>query len=54
MLLWRFTIMCLLIAVLAVIAGTFVDRKYDIYKDQPVIDPLALKNLRKTSTDSPS
>ncbi|MBV2142674.1 hypothetical protein KUG47_04060 [Falsochrobactrum sp. TDYN1] len=46
MLLWRFTIVCLLIAGLAIVASIFVDRKYDIYKDQSVIDPVTAKRMQ--------
>ncbi len=41
MLLRRFTILCLMIAGVASIAGLFVDRKYDVYSDQPLYGPVA-------------
>ncbi|MCX2696022.1 MULTISPECIES: hypothetical protein [Ochrobactrum] len=46
MLLWRVTIVCLMIAGFAIIAGLFVDRKYDVYRDNPVISPMTVMHLK--------
>ena len=49
MLLWRVTIVCLMIAGIAIIAGLFVDRKYDVYRDQPVVAPIRAMQLKHMS-----
>jgi hypothetical protein len=49
MLLWRVTIVCLMIAGIAIIAGLFVDRKYDVYRDQPVVAPITAMQLKHMS-----
>ena len=46
MLLWRATIVCLMIAGIAIIASLFVDRKYDVYRDQPVVGPVTAMHLK--------
>lgn len=51
MLPWRVTIVCLMIAGFAIIAGLFVDRKYDIYRDQPVVGPITAMHLKHVSGD---
>lgn len=37
----HFTIVCLMIAGLTAVASVFVDQEYSIYRDQPVMGPLA-------------
>ena len=49
MLLWRVTIVCLMIAGIAIIAGLFVDRKYDVYRDHPVVAPITAMQLKHMS-----
>ncbi len=39
MLFRRLTILCLMIAGCAAVASIFIDRKYDVYHDQPVVGP---------------
>jgi len=51
MLLWRVTIVCLMIVGFAIIAGLFVDRKYDVYRDQPVIGPVTAMHLKNASEE---
>jgi len=51
MLLWRVTIVCLMIAGIAIIAGIFVDRKYDVYRDQPVVDSVTAMHLKHVDGD---
>lgn len=51
MLLWRVTIVCLMIAGVAIIAGLFVDRRYDIYHDQPVVAPVTAMHLKHGTGD---
>ncbi len=46
MLLRRLTIVCLLIAGLAVVAGVFADRKHDSYRDQTMFGPLASMQVK--------
>lgn len=49
MLLWRVTIVCLMIMGFAIIAGLLVDRKYSVYRDQPVIGPVTVMHLNHAS-----
>ena len=51
MLLWRVTIVCLMIAGFAIIASLFVDRKYDGYRDQPVVGPITAMHLKHMDGD---
>ncbi|OYR19580.1 hypothetical protein [Brucella thiophenivorans] len=51
MLLWRVTIVCLMIAGFAIIAGLFVDQKYYIYRDQPVVGPITAMHMEHVSGD---
>ncbi|WP_167388175.1 hypothetical protein [Brucella grignonensis] len=51
MLLWRVTIVCLMIVGIAIIAGLFVDRKYDVYRDQPVVAPITAMHLKHVGGD---
>jgi len=37
----RLTIVCLMIAGFAAVASIFVDQRYNVYRDQPVIGPVA-------------
>ncbi|UWL60317.1 hypothetical protein NIK97_00655 [Brucella pseudintermedia] len=37
----RLTIVCLMIAAFAAVASIFVDQRYNVYRDQPVIGPVA-------------
>ena len=37
----RLTIVCLMIAGFAAVASIFVDQRYNLYRDQPVIGPVA-------------
>jgi len=46
MLLRRLTIVWLLIAGLAIVAGVFADRKHDTYRDQTVFGPLASAQVK--------
>lgn len=52
MLLWRVTIVCLMITGFAIIAGLFVDRKYDVYRDQPVVGPITAMHLKHTTDEA--
>jgi hypothetical protein len=49
MLLWRVTIVCLMIAGFAIIAS--LDRKYDVYRDQPVVGPITAMHLKHVDGD---
>lgn len=51
MLLWRVTIVCLMIAGFAIIAGLFVDRRYDVYRDRPVVGPITAMHLKLVGGD---
>ncbi|TWH02942.1 hypothetical protein L614_001500000590 [Ochrobactrum sp. J50] len=37
----RLTILCLMIAGFAAVASIFVDQRYNVYRGQPVIGPVA-------------
>ncbi|MFD1197610.1 hypothetical protein ACFQ3K_04620 [Brucella gallinifaecis] len=47
MLLWRVTIVCLMIAGLTIIASLFVERKYDVYHNQPVISMITPMDIKQ-------
>ncbi|OYR11093.1 hypothetical protein CEV33_2559 [Brucella grignonensis] len=36
---------------IAIIAGLFVDRKYDVYRDQPVVAPITAMHLKHVGGD---
>ncbi len=51
MLVRRVTIVCLMIMGLAIIASLFVDRKYYVYRDQPVVWPITVMHLQHADGD---
>ncbi|MCL8000382.1 hypothetical protein M8994_19390 [Brucella sp. 21LCYQ03] len=45
MLLRRTTIVCMMIAGFAIVAGLFVDRKQHVYRDQPITGDVTVMHL---------
>lgn len=45
MLLRRTTIVCMMIAGFAIVAGLFVDRKQHVYRDQPITGNVTITHL---------